>query len=77
MLLGDRMNCELLRERLAEAQDAYHQLALGRSVVEVRDSNGEMVKYSQASIRLLTTYIASLERQLGLSAVLPPMGVRF
>lgn len=71
------MNCELLRQRLADAEEAYHQLATGRAVVELRDSNGETIKYSQASIRLLTTYIASLKRQLGMEETLGPMGVCF
>lgn len=54
-----------LAERLEQAQLAYHQLAMGMSVVEVKDSNGEAVRYQAASMPRLASYIAELQRQLG------------
>ncbi len=56
---------EVLKQRLAEAEEAQHQLAMGRSVVELKDSNGETVKYNQASMRQLGMYIQTLRAQIG------------
>lgn len=55
----------VLIQRLAEAEEAYHQLSMGKSIVELKDSNGETVKYGQASARQLGMYIATLRAQLG------------
>lgn len=54
-----------LTERLEEAENAYHALMTGRSVVECRDSNGEMVRYTAANASRLAAYIEDLKRQLG------------
>lgn len=54
-----------LAERLAEAEAAHHELLTGRGVVEVTDSNGERVRYAQASIGRLAAYISDLRRQIG------------
>jgi hypothetical protein len=51
-------------ERLAEAEDAYHRLATGTSVVEVRDSNGETVRYQMANRGSLLTYIEQLKAEI-------------
>lgn len=54
-----------LAERLAEAEAAHHELLTGRGVVEVTDSNGESLRYQQASIGRLASYISDLRRQIG------------
>ena len=54
----------VLKARLTQAQDALHQLYIGKAVVTVRDSNGEMITYQNASIGELAAYVQSLERQV-------------
>lgn len=63
------MSCHQLTEaeilaRLTAARDAYHKLMLGVAVVEVRDQNGENVRFNQASRSSLYSYIQDLERML-------------
>lgn len=53
-----------LTDQLAEAQAAYHDLTIGKAVAEFRDSNGEIVKYSQARKSDLANYIADLKAQI-------------
>lgn len=53
-----------LTERLKEAEDAFHDLTIGRSVVEVVDQNGERIRYGQARKGDLLQYIADLKRQI-------------
>lgn len=53
-----------LAERLVEAEAAYHELLTGKAMVELRDQNGELIKYQAANARQLATYIAELKRQL-------------
>ncbi len=53
-----------LAERLVEAEAAYHKLQIGESVAEVRDSNGESVRYTQANQGRLRAYIADLKAQI-------------
>ena len=55
-----------LTTQLAEAEAAYHALMLGQSVAELRDANGELVRYSPANAGRLQAYIQSLKQQLGL-----------
>jgi hypothetical protein len=62
---------------LSEAETAYHRLMTGSSMVELRDSNGESVRYSAISANKLLGYILSLKRQLGVPTGLGPMRVRF
>jgi hypothetical protein len=66
-----------LSERLTEAEQAYHDLQTGRSVVEFRDQNGEMMRYSQATKGSLFSYITRLQTQLGRKVVSGPMGFLF
>lgn len=54
-----------LQDRLNEAETALHNLTIGRSVVEVHDANGEVIRYLPASRPSLLAYIADLKRQLG------------
>lgn len=58
---------EQLEARLSEAEDAFHKLSLGTSVVEIRDSNGESVRYTSTDKSTLASYIGSLKAQLGLT----------
>lgn len=58
-----------LAERLVEAESAYHDLLTGKSVVELRDSNGELVRYSAANRSALQNYIASLQAQIAASGL--------
>lgn len=53
-----------IAEKLAQAEEAYHQLMMGQTVVEVVDQNGERVKYAQASASRLAMYIATLKNQM-------------
>lgn len=54
-----------VQERLTAAEDAYHQIMIGRSVVELRDQNGETIRYTPANASRLASYIQELKRQLG------------
>lgn len=63
------------QERLTSAEDAYHRLLVGSAFVEVRDSNGEMVRYKPADATKLLAYINSLKRTLGLTSPTGPMRV--
>lgn len=60
-----------LQDRLNEAEQALHDLAIGKSVAELRDSNGETVRYTVANRGALNAYIADLRRQLGLGELGP------
>ena len=53
-----------LAEKLVEAEAAYHELLTGKSVVELRDSNSEMVRYTAANANRLLNYIQSLKAQI-------------
>lgn len=66
-----------LQERLDEAENIYHDLMVGKSVVELRDSNGELVRYTQASAGRLAAYIQDLKRQLDQTTDLGPMRPMF
>jgi len=52
-----------LAERLVEAEQALHDLQIGRAVARVRDANGEEITYSIATRSALAAYVQSL-RQL-------------
>ncbi len=60
-------------ELLAEAKAAYHALMTGTSVVEARDQNGEMIRYSVANAGRLAAYIQQLEWKLNPTAPKGPM----
>lgn len=63
-----------LAERLIAAETAYEALLLGKSVVEFRDSNGEMVRYGIANRAALAAHIANLKNQITAGSIAPPMG---
>ena len=51
-------------ELLSEAKAAYHRLVTGAAAVEIRDSNGESIRYTSANASRLKAYIAELEGEL-------------
>lgn len=53
-----------LQDRLNEAEAAYHALVTGKAAVELRDSNGETVRYTAPNRAALAAYIADLKRQI-------------
>lgn len=55
---------EILKTRLAEAEEAYHQLMIGAREVSVNIGNFGSVTYNQASRTSLETYIANLKSQI-------------
>jgi hypothetical protein len=55
-----------LQTRLQEAEQAYHDLMTGQSAAELKDSNGETVRYTPANAARLLGYITGLKQQLGL-----------
>lgn len=57
------------QQMLTDAQEAYHALLIGESVAEFRDQNGEIVKYTPANRNALASYIARLEKALGIGQV--------
>ena len=65
----------VLTQRLAEAEQAYHDLSIGRTAVEFHDQNGEKVIYNKNSIRSLLGYINTLKQQLGLNSGSGPLNV--
>ena len=67
--------------QLCEAEEALHQLMIGKSLVSISRSdsagNSRTYQYSQADIAQLRAYILELRGKLGLgSSRLPPAGVR-
>lgn len=58
-----------LEAKLADAEAAYHALMIGQSIAELRDQNGELVRYTPANAGRLLAYITSLKQQLGLIGV--------
>ena len=55
---------EILKTRLAEAEDAYHQLLTGTKEVAVNVGNFGSVTYNQTSRTALEAYISSLKSQI-------------
>ena len=55
---------EILKTRLAEAEEAYHQLMIGAREVSVNIGNFCSVTYNQASLTSLATYISNLKSQI-------------
>ena len=62
-------------ERLKEAEDAYHRLLIGTAFVEVRDANGEMIRYKPADATKLMAYIQELKRLVGTASAPRAIGV--
>lgn len=51
-------------QRLNEAENALHQLNIGKAVVEVVDQNGERVRFTVANSSRLSAYIKQLKAEL-------------
>ena len=60
-----------LQDRLNDAEEKYHDLVTGQSVVEVVDQNGERIRYYPATRKDLLAYIADLRRQIDKKPVGP------
>jgi len=60
---------------LDEARAAYHLLQTGKAVASARDSNGEEVRYTQASRADLADYIADLLAQIDAAAGAPSQNI--
>lgn len=54
-----------LQKQLNDAQQAYHELLVGRSARVVVDQNGERVEYAAANSAKLAAYIETLKTALG------------
>lgn len=52
---------EQIQLLLDEARVAYHSLMMGQALVEVRDQNGELVRFKAANRADLYAYIQRLE----------------
>lgn len=63
-----------LAERLVEAEAAYHSLLIGQGIAELRDQNGETVRYSKTDIGALRGYIAALKQEIAGNGVAPSEG---
>lgn len=58
------MSVEILKVRLAEAEDAYHKLMIGAHEVSVNVGNFGSVTYNQTSRTSLEAYISNLKSQI-------------
>lgn len=50
---------------LREAEQAYHELAIGQSVKVIVHQNGQRMEYTPASLTRLKSYIQELKSLLG------------
>lgn len=55
---------EILKTRLAEAEEAYHKLMIGEKEVSVSVGNFGSTTYNQANITQLESYISNLKSQI-------------
>lgn len=62
-------------QRLSEAEDAYHKIALGGQPKVYVDQNGERVEYQMANLDRLRSYIHSLRLALGKTTTTGPLTV--
>lgn len=62
-------------ERLAEAEEAYHDLLRGQSVRAITDQNGERVEYNRADLNRLAAYIENLRNQASNTPTSGPLSV--
>lgn len=65
----------LYQQRLAEAQDALHQLMIGKKAVSL-NYNGEAVTYGQTDEGNIRSYIRELSAALGLVCQARRRGMR-
>lgn len=57
---------EILKTRLAEAEEAYHKLMIGEKEVSVSVGNFGSTTYNQANITQLEAYISNLKSQIAM-----------
>lgn len=57
-------DCATKRLRLAEAENALHELMTGTKAVKVGFGPGKSAEYTEANIDKLRTYIEDLRRQV-------------
>ena len=57
-------NVEILKTRLAQAEEAYHKLMIGEKEVSVSVGSYGSTTYNQASRTALESYISSLKSQI-------------
>jgi len=68
---------EELQGYLREAEAARHKVAIGKSVILIRDQNGEQVQFRPTSMRELVAYIDELRAALGIRCSKGPMRMIF
>ncbi len=61
------------QQKLAEAEQALHDLSLGAKAVEIT-RDGQTVKFNQASVSGLRRYISDLKAEIAGSATRRPIG---
>ena len=57
-------NIEVLKTRLAQAEEAYHKLMIGEKEVSVSVGSFGSTTYNQANRTALESYISSLKSQI-------------
>ena len=57
-------NIEILKTRLAQAEEAYHKLMIGEKEVTASGGRFGSTTYNQASRTALESYISSLKSQI-------------
>lgn len=64
-----------LQARLAEAEEALHQLSIGKKVVEVQTEGGERVRYQSydADVSRLRAYVVELKGLIAEAGGAAPM----
>ena len=63
--------------RLAQAEEALHNLVTGRMARVIVDQNGERVEFTMTSVTQLQAYIATLRGESAVSAARKPIGFFF
>lgn len=53
-----------LQTRLNEAETALHNVLVGKGIAEVRDFNGESIRYNKVETSALRAYIKGLQEQI-------------
>lgn len=56
--------CLPIKQKLEEAEEAYHDLMTGRSVRVLVDQNGERIEYQSSNRNQLALYIQQLREDL-------------
>lgn len=70
------VDCNALKDRLAEAEAAYHALLIGGKAQTVTFGSGKSVSYTAATIGELRRYINDLKEQIAANCGCPSAGKR-